>query len=144
MPRPTFDSLPLRPSDPPCSAWGLYGPDDQLGTLNLLTSEAVTEAAKEIRTGTRVGLNLPFNYLAEPTHGRRGLKHTVLPSKGTIAIHDDLIELNTQVSLRLFRNMRKAGLNWEAKLMSNSVLDSVGWIPSRWVSEVGSFLQWGY
>jgi hypothetical protein len=100
MPRPKFDSLPLRPGDPPCFNLN-RGLDDQLGTLNLLTSEAVTEAAKEIRTGTRVGLNLPFNYLAEPTHGRRGLKHTVLPSKGTIAIHDDLIELNTQVSLKI-------------------------------------------
>jgi hypothetical protein len=140
MPRPNFDSLPLRSGDPPCSAWGLYGADDQLGTLNLLSPQVVAEAAKEIRTGARVGLNLPVNYLAEPTHGRLGLKHTVLPSKGAIAIHDDLIELNTQVSPRHFRGVRNVELYDEAKLISYSVLDSVGWTPSCWISKVGSLL----
>jgi len=114
MPRPAFDSLPLNPNDPPFSAWGLYGPDDQLGTLNLLTPEVVTEAAKEIRTGVRVGLNLPLDYLTEPTHGRLALKHTLLPSKGTIAIHDDAVEMNTQCSTQWdgFRHVgyRESGL----------------------------------
>lgn len=98
MLRPSFDALPLRAGDPPYSAWGLYGDNDELGTLNLLTPEVVAEAASEIRTGVRVGLDLRNDFLVEPTHGRLALKHTVLPSKGTIAIHDDMIELNTQVS----------------------------------------------
>lgn len=97
MPRPTFDSLPLNPGDPPYSAWGLYGAEDQLGTLNLLTEEVVAEAGKEIRTGVRVGLNLRNDSLGEPTHGRLGLKHTILP-KGA-AVHDDEIEMNTQVRI---------------------------------------------
>lgn len=51
---PSFDSLPLRKGDPPYSAWGLYGDDDELGTLNRLTDERVLAAAQsEIRTGAR-------------------------------------------------------------------------------------------
>lgn len=51
---PSFDSLPLRDGDPHHSAWGLYGDNDQLGTLNRLTDERVASAAKnEIQKGTR-------------------------------------------------------------------------------------------
>lgn len=31
--RPSFSDLPLRKDDPPYSAWGLWGKNDQLGTL---------------------------------------------------------------------------------------------------------------
>ena len=51
---PKFNDLPLRKGDPPHSAWGLYGKDDQLGTLNRLTDDVVLRAAKEeILHGTR-------------------------------------------------------------------------------------------
>jgi hypothetical protein len=95
--RPSFDSLPLRQGDPPCSAWGLYGEDDELGTLNLLTPEVVTAAAKEIKTGARVGLNLPMNVPSPPTHNRY-FKHQII-HKAPRAVHDDVVEMNTQVSL---------------------------------------------
>lgn len=53
---PSFDSLPLREGDPHHSAWGLYGDNDQLGTLNRLTDERVAAAAKgEIQKGIRYG-----------------------------------------------------------------------------------------
>jgi hypothetical protein len=51
---PSFDDLPLREGDPFHSAWGLYGDQDELGTLNRLTNERVATAAKgEIKTGAR-------------------------------------------------------------------------------------------
>jgi hypothetical protein len=50
---PRFSDLPLNNADPRLSAWGLYGKDDQLGTLNRLTEEVVVDAAKEIKTGVR-------------------------------------------------------------------------------------------
>ena len=51
---PKFSDLPLRKGDPPHSAWGLYGKDDDLGTLNRLTDVLVLKAAKgEIQTGVR-------------------------------------------------------------------------------------------
>lgn len=94
--RPKFDDLPLNKGDPPFSAWGLYGKDDALGTLNLLTPEVVVEAAKEIKTGVRVGLDYPVNYLAHPTHGRKEFTHNVLWKKPR-AVHDDEVSFNTQV-----------------------------------------------
>jgi hypothetical protein len=36
---PPFSALPLSKEDPYLSAWGLYGEDDQLGTLNRLDNE---------------------------------------------------------------------------------------------------------
>jgi hypothetical protein len=51
---PAFEDLPLRKEDPFLSAWGLYGKDDELGTLNRLTNEKVVSAAQaEITTGVR-------------------------------------------------------------------------------------------
>ena len=52
---PSFEDLPLSEGDPPYSAWGLWK-EPQLGSLNHLDEEKVLEAAKEIRTGTRIGL----------------------------------------------------------------------------------------
>jgi hypothetical protein len=54
--RPSFDSLPLHSSDPPYSAWGLYGKDDELGTLNLLNSDCVLKATAEIQYGISISL----------------------------------------------------------------------------------------
>lgn len=52
-----FSDLPLDKNGPHGNAWGLWGPDDQLGTLNYLTDEVVARTAKEeIQTGKRVSL----------------------------------------------------------------------------------------
>jgi hypothetical protein len=51
---PRFEDLPLQKGDPPHSAWGLYGENDELGTLNRLTDERVVAAARaEIQCGVR-------------------------------------------------------------------------------------------
>jgi hypothetical protein len=94
--RPAFEDLPLRDGDPPFSAWGLYGDDDQLGTLNLLTPDVVKNAASEIQTGVRVGLDLAINNLTEPTHNRKALQHHII-WKEPRAVHDDEVSFNTQV-----------------------------------------------
>src|SRR5690242_18624721 len=48
---PSYADLPIRPGLPARSAWGVFGDDDQLGTLNLLTPDRVAEAARLVRTG---------------------------------------------------------------------------------------------
>lgn len=54
---PKFSDLPLQKDGPHGNAWGLWGPDDQLGTLNLLTDDLVARAAREnILTGQRISL----------------------------------------------------------------------------------------
>jgi hypothetical protein len=55
-PRPRFEDLPLNPSHPKGSAWGLWGEDDERGTLNLITDEATLAARQELRTGRIVPL----------------------------------------------------------------------------------------
>lgn len=66
---PSFNDLPLKKDGPPGNAWGLWGPDDQIGSLNHLTDTVVATAAKEeIRTGARVSLKY-VSYLV--THRRR-------------------------------------------------------------------------
>ncbi len=47
---------------PEGSNWGDFGPDDQLGQLNLLTPTLVRQAASEIVTGERFCLSLPLDY----------------------------------------------------------------------------------
>lgn len=53
---PGFDELPLRSGDPKGSAWGLWGPDDELGTLNLITNEVTQLALHEAKLGRVVNL----------------------------------------------------------------------------------------
>jgi hypothetical protein len=47
---------------PEGSNWGDFGPDDQLGRLNLITAERVRSAASEIREGITFCLSLPLDH----------------------------------------------------------------------------------
>lgn len=94
--RPPFEALPLRKDGPKGNAWGLFGENDQLGHLNLLTPETVAAAAKEIVDGTRVSVNLPLGHLKTPCFGRVPLKHSLI-RKDVIAF-DDSLDMNTQSS----------------------------------------------
>jgi hypothetical protein len=46
---------------PPGSNWGDFGPDDQLGRLNLLTREKVLQGIAEVREGRNFCLSLPLD-----------------------------------------------------------------------------------
>lgn len=43
---PEYDQLPIHSKYPPKTAWGLWGDDDDLGTLNLLTEERVMNVSR--------------------------------------------------------------------------------------------------
>jgi hypothetical protein len=47
---------------PPGSNWGDFGPDDELGRLNLLTPEKVKQGVAEVREGLAFNLSLPLDY----------------------------------------------------------------------------------
>ena len=52
-----FAELPLDKNGPHGNAWGRWGPNDQIGTLNYLTEDVVAKAAREcVKTGQRVSL----------------------------------------------------------------------------------------
>lgn len=56
---PDFDNLPPVKGMPQGCAWGVFdrdGQKDKLGTLNLLTPDAVQSAAAEIKQGVPISL----------------------------------------------------------------------------------------
>jgi kynurenine formamidase len=67
---PSYADLPVKPGAPAGSAWGLFGDDDQLGCLNLLTPERVIAAAKLVRKGAIFPLNLRIDEPNPPLFGR--------------------------------------------------------------------------
>lgn len=75
---PSYADLLQRRDAPPGSSWGLFGPDDQLGTLNFLTAEATAAAAAELQRGQRFSLDLRSDTIAPslaPT--RQPLQHHI-------------------------------------------------------------------
>jgi hypothetical protein len=98
---PSFSTLPLDPSGPPGNAWGRFGPDDDLGMLNLLTPSVVARAAQEIKTGIRVSLDWPLNKPKYSSFGRPGVKHEIVNrarGPGLRVVNDDVLSFNTQSS----------------------------------------------
>lgn len=99
--QPKFEDLPLKKGDPPYSAWGLYGPEDELGMLNRLTDERVVIAAhQEVQTGVRITLDLPLS--AQTPSGKaffqRRLFHQELIKKSPRIVNDDVWTFNSQGS----------------------------------------------
>ena len=45
---PSYRQLPVRADAPPGSSWGLWGNDDQLGTLNLNRPDALNAMSPEL------------------------------------------------------------------------------------------------
>jgi kynurenine formamidase len=75
---PAYRDLPSTLGAPPGSAWGLWGEDDQLGTLNLLTPERVVEASRLVRKGAVFPLNLSVDQPDPPLYGRGKVKQTIV------------------------------------------------------------------
>jgi kynurenine formamidase len=57
--------------------WGRWGPDDQLGTLNLLTPDRVRAAAGLVRSGRRVSLAIPINTVAGPDNPNPAIHYVI-------------------------------------------------------------------
>lgn len=95
-PLPTFDELPKFHDFSGC-AWTVWGKDDQLGTVNLLTDKVVQKAAQEeIVTGKAVSLNWPLNFPEKPMFGRKSPEVTMKIREPKHILRDDEIHINTQ------------------------------------------------
>lgn len=44
-----------------CSNWGRWGPDDQLGTVNLITPDKIREGAALVKVGKTISLTMPYD-----------------------------------------------------------------------------------
>ncbi|KAF3025869.1 hypothetical protein E8E14_014806 [Neopestalotiopsis sp. 37M] len=98
---PKFADLPVDKNGPHGNAWGLWGPDDQIGTLNLLTDDVVAQAAKEcIRTGQRVSLNWSMVGASKPRfqYPRKALEQKIINKAPLKHAHDDEWSFNSQCS----------------------------------------------
>ncbi len=94
---PAFDDLPVQPGAPPRSAWGLWGDDDQVGALNLLTPARVAAAARLARTGAVYPLNWELELPHPPLFGRDVLRHEIR-RRHAWANDDVYHDFNTQSS----------------------------------------------
>jgi len=74
---PSYDELPEIEGFGLRHAWDVFGRDDVLGSINLLTPERVARASTNIVTGEMVSLDLPLDLPDPPLFGRRPYRHEV-------------------------------------------------------------------
>jgi kynurenine formamidase len=70
---PNYRDLPKGEHDLYPNAWGVFGSDDQLGTLNHLTPDRVLNALKSVQSGRVVNLNLSLSEFNPALIAHRGL-----------------------------------------------------------------------
>lgn len=85
---PSYDELPAAPEGGR-SGWGVFGADDNVGLINLLTPERVADAARLIRRGALFPLDAPIDAFSPAiAAGRSTPRHHVLHARGTIGFDD--------------------------------------------------------
>ena len=77
MDLPTYAELPIRPGLPPGSAWGIWGDDDEIGTMNLLTPERAQRGLGLAQHGRVFPLNWNLEKPDPPFYGRLPLVHNI-------------------------------------------------------------------
>lgn len=80
---PYYDELPVIEATGEHHSWDVFGRDDQIGTLNFISPEAIATAAGSVREGQVICLSLPLD-LPYPamTSNRLPYKHDVTRSRG--------------------------------------------------------------
>jgi kynurenine formamidase len=76
--------------------WGRWGPDDEIGTLNLITTDTVRAAAASVRSGRRFSLALPLSPDGPQTGAVAGRAN---PERSMIAVNQPLTADPSQISI---------------------------------------------
>jgi kynurenine formamidase len=117
---------------PPGSNWGDFGPDDQIGRLNLLTPEIVLKGIAEVREGRNFCLSMPLDYpggnamnvyrqpprlkpSSENGHPNMNRPEGAKHPGATDVFCDDVVELNLQYSTQ-----------WDSLAHAGQVFDADG------------------
>jgi kynurenine formamidase len=87
---PLFAELPIVDGDTGRSAWGVFGDDDRLGTLNFVSPEAIARASRHVQQGRVYRLDLPLDAVRPGLTGRTPPEHHLVPKEGDAA--DDWID----------------------------------------------------
>src|SRR3990172_5584789 len=74
---PSYAQLSAREDAPKGSAWGLFGPDDQLGTVNFLTPPRVPAAARRGPKGPVSPPTPPLHLPDPPLFNRGRYRHQI-------------------------------------------------------------------
>lgn len=74
---PSYRELPAVPGNPPKTAWGLFGPDDNVGMFNLQTPERLVAAARLVKKGAVFAMNWEQEKPNPPLYSRGKFRHTV-------------------------------------------------------------------
>ncbi len=91
-PWPSYSELPIRDGAPVGAAWGVFGDDDELGTLNFIGADQVRAASTLIRRGTVFPLNWSLS-LPKPVLFHRGAyTRTQMGIDKPIIGHDDYLD----------------------------------------------------
>jgi kynurenine formamidase len=86
---PLYGDLPREPKTEEPISWPLFGDDDELGTLNMMTRATVTAAAGAVLSGEVFPLNLPLDCPNPPLFRRRAIRRTELTlNSGTDDYYD--------------------------------------------------------
>ncbi|WP_214402721.1 cyclase family protein [Pseudonocardia lacus] len=70
------------------SGWHLFGEDDSVGLLNLVTPEKAVQAAGLVRKGAVFPLDLPSDFLDPPLFGRGADRRTTLVTRPGLTLDD--------------------------------------------------------
>lgn len=79
---PRYEDLPIDPSRPPGSAWGVFGDDDEVGTLNFITDADVQAASASVVEGAVFPLNWSIDWPSPPLFERKLHRHSVTTDAG--------------------------------------------------------------
>jgi kynurenine formamidase len=123
------------------SNWGRWGADDQRGTLNHITPDAVRRGAAAVRRGVTFSLAIPFDEHGPQTGsipGRINPKHTMIAvnttytgDPGDFTTSDDVVEMGLQAATH-WDALAHAGYDG---LLYNDVPDTV--ITERGANRLG-------
>lgn len=121
---PLFEELPIREGLPPESAWGVFGDQDDLGTLNWLTPAGVIEAARLVQTGRVFRIDEPIGYAHPPLFERSPMRHSRI-SNGPFRNDDVLDNYNTQEGSQ-WDGLAHMGMEKYARYYNNVRDDQIG------------------
>ena len=97
----TYKELQARTDAPAGSAWGLFGADDQLGTINLLTPQRVLAGSRSVRRGAVFNLDLALDAIDPPLFPTRKKPEHHIFQRNDCHRDDYLDQLYLQVSTQI-------------------------------------------
>lgn len=122
-----MSELPAYCELPGGKSWGLWGEEDELGCLNLLTPERVAAAAKLARKGAVFPLNLRIDRPDPPLYGRGAVRHTITGEGGN-GRDDYLDNFWPQASSQWdsLRHIRHPELGWYNGMRDEQIIAGPG------------------